>query len=128
MIFDVGHGQGSFDWRVAEEAASARGFWPDLISTDLHSGNVDGAAKDLTHVMSKFLALGMPFYEVLPSNETFFGSMKDSGRCFFSNYLASPNLPKIEHSLSTAHRLSLCPRIWYSTVYSYINSTCRPGF
>ena len=64
VIFDVGHGQGSFDWRVAEEAASARGFWPDLISTDLHSGNVDGAAKDLTHVMSKFLALGMPFYEV----------------------------------------------------------------
>ena len=63
VVFDVGHGQGSFDWRVAE-AAAEQGFWPDLISTDLHSGNVGGTAKDLAHVMSKFLHLGMPFLEV----------------------------------------------------------------
>ena len=57
VIFDVGHGQGSFDWEVAEICASC-GFYPDTISTDLHSGNVDGAAKDLPWVMSKFLHLG----------------------------------------------------------------------
>ena len=57
VIFDVGHGQGSFDWEVAEICALC-GFYPDTISTDLHSGNVDGAAKDLPWVMSKFLHLG----------------------------------------------------------------------
>ena len=63
VLFDVGHGQGSFDWEVVE--ASARiGFWPDLISTDLHSGNVNGAVRDLTNVASKFLLAGMSLYDV----------------------------------------------------------------
>jgi dihydroorotase len=35
--FDVGHGQGSFSWRVAE-TATTDAFWPDVISTDLHTG------------------------------------------------------------------------------------------
>lgn len=66
VIMDVGHGQGSFDWGVAE-AAIREGFLPDVISTDLHSGNVGagGTAKDLAHVMSKFLALGMSIEQVL---------------------------------------------------------------
>ena len=59
VIFDVGHGQGSFSWEVAEVCAD-QGFYPDVISTDLHSGNVGaaGMAKDLPWVMSKFLKLG----------------------------------------------------------------------
>ena len=57
VIFDVGHGQGSFSWEIAEICAEA-GFFPDTISTDLHSGNVDGLARDLPWVMSKFLQLG----------------------------------------------------------------------
>ncbi len=57
--------QGSFDWAVVEAAARI-GFWPDLISTDLHSGNVDGAVRDLTNVASKFLNAGMPIQEVSP--------------------------------------------------------------
>ena len=57
IIFDVGHGQGSFDWEVAEICASS-GFYPDCISTDLHSGNVNGAARDLPWVMSKMFHLG----------------------------------------------------------------------
>ena len=57
--------QGSFDWEVVEAAARI-GFWPDLISTDLHSGNVDGAVRDLTNVASKFLNAGMPIKEVSP--------------------------------------------------------------
>lgn len=47
------------------EAAVRQGFWPDLISTDLHSGNVDGAAKDLCYVMTKLLSVGMPLGKVL---------------------------------------------------------------
>ncbi len=64
-MLDVGHGQGSFDWRVAE-AAAAEDLWPDTISTDLHTGNVNGnAVKDLPNVMSKFLSLGMPLKKVV---------------------------------------------------------------
>ena len=57
-MFDVGHGQGSFDWEIAEICVE-NGFHPDIISTDLHSGNVSGLARDLPWVMSKFLHLGM---------------------------------------------------------------------
>ena len=55
--FDVGHGEGSFSWEIAEICAK-NGFYPDVISTDLHSGNIGGLAKDLPWVMSKFLHLG----------------------------------------------------------------------
>ena len=68
ILFDVGHGQGSFDWKVVE-AAAHRGFWPNLISTDLHSGNVDGAAKDLCYVMTKLYSIGMPFPKVRTSKQ-----------------------------------------------------------
>ena len=57
VIFDVGHGQGSFSWEIAEICAE-NGFYPDVISSDLHSGNVDGLARDLPWVMSKFMQLG----------------------------------------------------------------------
>ena len=57
ILFDVGHGQGSFSWDIAEICAAA-GFFPDTLSTDLHSGNVDCLARDLPWVMSKFLHLG----------------------------------------------------------------------
>ena len=67
VLFDVGHGQGSFDWKVAE-AAAQQGFWPDLISTDLHSGNVNGLAKDLPNVMTKLKAVGMPIPKVIMHN------------------------------------------------------------
>lgn len=63
VLFDVGHGAGSFAFRVAEVAASA-GFWPDTISTDLHSLSVT-LAKDLPSVMSKLLSLGMPLIDVI---------------------------------------------------------------
>ncbi|XP_059096815.1 deacetylase Atu3266-like [Tigriopus californicus] len=64
VIMDVGHGQGSFDWLVAKKAASEN-LWPDTISTDLHSGNVNGTAQSLPYVMSKFLALGMPLQKIV---------------------------------------------------------------
>ncbi len=63
VLFDVGHGAGSFDFEVAAAAADA-GFWPDTISTDLHSISAP-IAKSLPSVMSKMLAVGMPVEDVI---------------------------------------------------------------
>jgi dihydroorotase len=64
VIFDVGHGSGSFAYRVAD-IAFAEGFMPDTISTDLHSLSSNGPVFDLPTTMSKFLALGMPLADVI---------------------------------------------------------------
>jgi dihydroorotase len=64
VIFDVGHGGGSFLWRVAVPAVRA-GFLPDSISTDLHIGSMNAGMKDMLNVMSKFLALGLPLQQVI---------------------------------------------------------------
>jgi dihydroorotase len=64
VIFDVGHGGGSFLWRVAVPAMKA-GFAPDSISTDLHIGSMNSGMKDMLNVMSKFLALGMSVDDVI---------------------------------------------------------------
>jgi dihydroorotase len=64
VIFDVGHGGGSFLWRLAVPMMKA-GFTPDSISTDLHAGSMNAGMKDMLNVMSKFLALGMPLDEIV---------------------------------------------------------------
>ncbi len=64
VIFDIGHGTGSFCWTVAEICA-AEGFWPDTISTDMHSLTCDGPCYDLPTTMSRLLHLGMPLAEVI---------------------------------------------------------------
>lgn len=58
VIFDVGHGGGSFSWQVAT-AAIQQGFLPDSISTDMHISSMNAGMKDMLNVMSKFLALGI---------------------------------------------------------------------
>ncbi|MCI0624923.1 MAG: amidohydrolase/deacetylase family metallohydrolase [Acidobacteria bacterium] len=67
--FDVGHGGGSFHFRNAEPAVR-QGFWPDSISTDLHTNSMNGAMIDMLNVMSKFLALGVPLKEVIRQSTT----------------------------------------------------------
>ena len=64
VLFDVGHGATSFAWRIAVPAI-AEGFLPDVISTDMHVASMSGGMKDLPNVMSKFLALGMSFDDVI---------------------------------------------------------------
>jgi dihydroorotase len=64
VIFDVGHGGGSFAWRVAAPAVK-EGFLPDSISTDLHVGSMNTGMKDMLNVMSKFLALGLSLEDVV---------------------------------------------------------------
>jgi dihydroorotase len=65
VVFDVGHGGGSFDYTVAE-AAIAGGAGPDVISSDIHvfSGNTPGMPY-LTWVMSKFMNLGYTLEQVV---------------------------------------------------------------
>jgi dihydroorotase len=64
VIFDVGHGGGSFAWRIAVPAIK-QGFQPDSISTDLHIGSMNSGMKDMLNVMSKFLAMGMALDDVV---------------------------------------------------------------
>jgi dihydroorotase len=64
VIFDVGHGAGSFLFRNAVPAMK-QGFGPDSISTDLHFASMNGGMKDMLNVMSKFLNMGMPLQEVI---------------------------------------------------------------
>ncbi|HEX3684046.1 MAG TPA: amidohydrolase/deacetylase family metallohydrolase [Bryobacteraceae bacterium] len=64
VIFDVGHGGGSFAWRVAVPAIQ-QGFLPDSISTDLHIGSMNAGMKDMLNVMSKFLAMGLSIDQVI---------------------------------------------------------------
>ncbi|MBX3012460.1 MAG: amidohydrolase/deacetylase family metallohydrolase [Caldilineaceae bacterium] len=64
IIFDVGHGAGSFWFRNAYPAMQ-NGFSPDSISTDLHTRNVHGVVVDMQTTMSKILNCGMPLQEVI---------------------------------------------------------------
>jgi dihydroorotase len=64
VIFDIGHGMGSFDFEVAK-AMLAEGLAPDVISSDVHLYCVEGPAFDILVCMSKLVALGMPLVEVL---------------------------------------------------------------
>ena len=69
VLFDVGHGGGSFVFRNAAPAV-AQGFYPDSISTDLHTGSMNDEMMDMVTTMSKFLAMGMSLNEVIRLSTT----------------------------------------------------------
>lgn len=58
VLFDVGHGMGSFGFD-STEAALAAGFAPDTVSSDVHALSVGGPAFDLLHTMNKLLNCGI---------------------------------------------------------------------
>lgn len=64
VLFDLGHGGGSFWFRIAVPALR-QGWPPDSISTDLHMGSVNAAVLNTLHTASKCLAMGMPLPEVI---------------------------------------------------------------
>ena len=64
VLFDVGHGGGSFVFRNAVPAVQ-QGFHPDTISTDLHTGSMNGAMIDMLTTMSKLLVMGVPLQDVI---------------------------------------------------------------
>lgn len=64
VIFDIGHGMGSFSWQSARAMMDA-GFAPDVISSDVHAFCIDGPAYDQVTTLSKFLPLGMPLAQII---------------------------------------------------------------
>ena len=64
VIFDIGHGKGSFAFKTAR-AMLANGFYPDTISSDIHTLCIDGPAFDQVTTLSKFLCLGMELKDVI---------------------------------------------------------------
>jgi dihydroorotase len=64
VIFDLGHGMGGFGFASTRPMLAA-GFFPDVISSDVHVLSEHGPAFDLLHTMSKLLCLGMPLVEVI---------------------------------------------------------------
>ena len=64
VLFDIGHGMGSFSFKTAR-AMLANDFAPDCISSDVHALSIDGPAFDLVTTLSKFLCLGMPLIDVI---------------------------------------------------------------
>ena len=72
VIFDVGHGAGSFWFRNAVPAVK-QGFVPDSLSTDLHQENF--TVLSFANVLSKFRSMDVPLDELIkrstvnPANE-----------------------------------------------------------
>ena len=64
VLFDLGHGGGSFMWPVATKAA-ADGFYPDTISTDLHASSIMGPKSDMANCITKMMLLGMGLPEAV---------------------------------------------------------------
>lgn len=64
VLFDIGHGMGSFAFKTAR-AMLANGFYPDTISSDIHALCLNGPAFDQVTTLSKFLCLGMPLPDVI---------------------------------------------------------------
>lgn len=63
-IFDVGHGAGAFQWHVAVNSIK-QGFLPNTISTDLYRSSRNAGMKDMSNVMSKFLAMGLSIQDII---------------------------------------------------------------
>jgi len=67
IVFDVGHGASSFMFSQANPAIK-NGFYPNTISTDLHTGSMNSAMKDMLTTMSKFVAMGMDLKSVIAAS------------------------------------------------------------
>jgi dihydroorotase len=67
IVFDVGHGGGSFVFDQAIPAME-QGFLPNASSTDLHIGSMNAGMKNMLNVMSKLLNMGMPLNKVIATS------------------------------------------------------------
>lgn len=64
IVFDVGHGGGAFSWRQVVPSIEQK-FYPNTISTDLHIQSMNGGMKDMSNVVSKFMAMGMSLQDAI---------------------------------------------------------------
>ncbi|NPV44992.1 MAG: amidohydrolase/deacetylase family metallohydrolase [Firmicutes bacterium] len=64
VMFDIGHGTSSFNYRTAKKAAQ-QGFYPDIISTDIYRQNYRGPVYSLAATLNKIMALGVGIEECI---------------------------------------------------------------
>ncbi len=64
VIFDIGHGAGSFSFGTTRGMLEAK-FMPDIISSDIHVLSIDGPAHDILEIMSKFYCLGVGLADIV---------------------------------------------------------------
>ena len=62
--FDVGHGAGSFSFRIAKNAID-QGFPPDTVSTDMHTASILSNQGTMPETMTKMLVLGMDLPDII---------------------------------------------------------------
>ena len=62
--FDVGHGAGSFSFRIAKNAID-QGFPPDTVSTDMHTASILSNQGTMPETMTKMLVLGMDMPDII---------------------------------------------------------------
>lgn len=67
IIFDVGHGGGSFSFSTAIPAFK-QGLKPTTFSTDLHTGSMNDGMKNMANVLSKYLNIGMSLQQVIEAS------------------------------------------------------------
>lgn len=67
VVFDVGFGAASFLFAQGIPAIKS-GFYPNSISTDIHIESMNSAMKDMPNIMSLFMAMGMPFEDVITAS------------------------------------------------------------
>lgn len=67
IIFDVGFGGGSFFYEVAVPAME-QGLWPNTISTDIHTGSINGGMKNMLNAVSVLMNMGMSLQEVIEAS------------------------------------------------------------
>ena len=67
IVFDIGHGGGSFFYKVAMPAFE-QGLRPNTISTDLHTGSMNDGMKNMLNVMSKLMDMGMSLQEAIEAS------------------------------------------------------------
>lgn len=67
IIFDVGFGGSSFLFNQGSPAIKS-GFYPNSISTDLHTGSMNNAMKNMPNIMSLFMAMGMDLQSVIQAS------------------------------------------------------------
>lgn len=67
IVFDVGYGGASFNFSQAIPAVASK-FYPTTISTDLHTGSMNGSMKDILSIMSKFVAMGEAIPNVIKAS------------------------------------------------------------
>ena len=89
VLFDVGHGSGSFSFD-AVEAALRQDFPPSSISSDIHSSSVLGPAFDMVTTMSKLLMLGLPLASVIERSTTLPARAIQRGNLLGSLHLGRP--------------------------------------